>query len=491
MKKEYITTFLFLCGLLFNTQAQQYYNIPNDLKDSHRSVKDAFTVTNPETKNLSLFIDDSKTLNAYIYNENLERIDSLISDGLPKKYTEIIGYVQKAEKTILYLKNRNAKKIGAIIFDFKNRKTKEIELNFKLRGEQYVESLSRNNKFYLITTVKKKSVLKFYEFNGIHSTKHLLNIDYKFRIADNEMLNLYEMLKNLKISSPDPIELRKIDNELPVSVELAGAMNKIYETDNGFELTLDKSIHETYILKINLHNYTVDIKRIEKPKYSSNERFFSKSFLLDDNIYQILGNSDELFFEAKNRNTGKILKKLHITKKEVIPFKNTPIIQDKEGGIFASHRELKKTAKFLRKIDNEDISVAVQKKNNKYIITIGSFTKPYYGSGSTFMMAPPSGMGMGAPTMTVVPLGSNFNLSLSSYLSYTYGKSVRIKCLFDSNFNHIEGDISENAFDRIKDYAKLQHDPIAENVFKWNNSIYYGYYSDETEAYRLINFSKY
>ncbi|WP_417884778.1 hypothetical protein [Zunongwangia sp.] len=490
MKKHYILALLFVFSSFLNTKAQQYFSIPNDLKESHRSVKDAFTITNPNTKTLSVFIDDNKTINAYIYNENSERIDSLVSDGLPKKYSEIIGYIQKEQKTILYLKHRNGKQFGSILFDFKNRKTKEIEFDFKLRGEQYVESLSKNNKLYLITTPKKRSVLKLYEFEGLYPKKHLIPIDYTFRIADNEKLNLYGMLKNLKKSSPDPIELRKIDTEFPVSVELAGAMNKLYETDKGFELTLDKSIYETYIIAVDLKDYKADITRFEKPKYSTEERFFSKSFLLDDNIYQIVGNADELFFEAKNRNTANVLKKLHVNKDDVIPFKNTPIIQDKEGSIFAPHRELKKTSKFLKKIDNEDISVAVQKKNNKYIITMGSFTKPYYGSSSTFMMAPTPGMGMGAPTMMTVPIGSNINLSLSSYLTYAYGKSVRIKCLFDSNFNHIEGEIPENAFDRIKKYAKLLHDPIAENVFEWNNSIYYGYYNKEGEAYRIMNFSK-
>ena len=169
--------------------------------------------------------------------------------------------------------------------------------------------------------------IKLYEFEHIHPKTHIISLDdYSFRIAGNKTLNLYEMLKNLKKMNPNPVELRKIETDLPVSMELAGAMNKIYETDKGFELTLDKSIYETYLIDVDFNNYKAEIRRFEKPKFSVEDRYFSKSFLLDDNIYQVVGNSDELYFEAKKRQTKKILKKLHVNRKEQITFKNRYLV---------------------------------------------------------------------------------------------------------------------------------------------------------------------
>ena len=51
---------------------------------------------------------------------------------------------------------------------------------------------------------------------------------------------------------------------------------------------------------------------------------------------------NELYFEVKNRNSNEVLKNIFLTKDEEFNFKNTPIIQDKEGDWFAPHRELEK-----------------------------------------------------------------------------------------------------------------------------------------------------
>ncbi|MAN26894.1 MULTISPECIES: hypothetical protein [Mesonia] len=478
MKKFY---FLFVIVLLsFLVKGQQIYNIPNNLKDSNRSIKDVFIISNETTKNLTLFIDDNKTFNAYLYDKDMQRLDELSSEGLPNRYNEIIGYIQKENQTILFLKHGNNKNFGAIIFNFKTKKSSEIEFDFKLKKGEYIESLSKNGKFYLLSTDKKKSVINCFEFTGIDYKEHQIVLNQDFRIEDNKQKNLYEMLKNLKKSSPDPLEIRKMDTNYPIGVAWAGAMNKLYETEKGFELTLDKSIYETYLIDVDLNKYNAEIEHFEKPYFSTKERFFSKSFLLNDNIYQIVGNSEELFFEARNRETGKLLKEIHLNDDEKITFANTPDIQDEDGDMYIPKDELKKTSKFLKKIDNEDIAVSVQKDNNRYVVNIGSYSKAYHGN--TAVSIGPMGM------VQVMPYGDNFDQS--PYLWYAYTNPIRIKCLFDSNFNHIEGEVPENAFDRIKKYAKTLHDQIAENVFKWNNKIYYAYYNKETEAYRIVDFSK-
>ena len=121
MSKTYFFLLLGLISSLIN--AQQVYNIPNNLKDSNRSIKDAFTITNQETKNLTLFIDDNKTFNAYVYDKAMNRLDELSSVGLPNRYDEILGYIQKENRTILFLKHRNNKEFGAIVYDFKSNET--------------------------------------------------------------------------------------------------------------------------------------------------------------------------------------------------------------------------------------------------------------------------------------------------------------------------------------------------------------------------------
>ena len=76
---------------------------------------------------------------------------------------------------------------------------------------------------------------------------------------------------------------------------------------------------------------------------------------------------------------------------------------------------------------------------------------------------------MGMPGMSM-SMGGGFGLVASAYFSYSYGKSVRIECLFDEQFRHLDGKPRKNIFDKIKDYAEvLQNNDTAETVFEWNN----------------------
>lgn len=475
MNKTYIFLLLGLISSLIN--AQQFYNIPNNLKDSNRSIKDAFTITNQETKNLTLFIDDNKTFNAYVYDKAMDRLDELSSVGLPNRYDEILGYIQKENRTILFLKHRNNKEFGAIVYDFKSNETKEIQFDIKFKNEEFVEVLSKNNKFYIISVDEKSSKINFYEFGGISYNKHTIHLDYNFRIERNQPQTLHQML-SVSEGLGSNLEIEKIENYLPVSVQMASSMNKFYETTNGFDLSLDKSIYETYIISVDVSSYEYQIHQFEKPKYSSTETFYGNSFLLDNNIFQLVANSDELYFQVINRESGESLKKLTLKKDESIDFKNSPIIQDKVGDIYAPHRELEKTSKFLRKIDNENIAISVYKVAFGYQITMGSYNEIQQGG--------PMMMGMPGMSMS---MGNGFGLVASAYFSYSYGKSVRIECLFDEQFRHLDGKPRKNIFDIIKDYSKvLQDSGNAETVFEWNNDIYYGYYSSVTESYRLLKF---
>ena len=479
MKKFY---FLFVIVLLsFLVRGQQIYNIPNNLKQSNRSVKEAFTITNEETKNLTLFIDDNKTFNAYVYDKDMQRLDELSSEGLPNRYDKILGYIQKKNKTYLFLKHRNNKEFGAIVYDFESKTTKEIQFDLKFEDEYYLEGLSKNNKFYIISIEEKSSILNIYEFGDVSYNKHTVSLDYSFRIERNKPQSLHEMLSISK-GLGFVVELETIDNTLPVSIQMASSINKFYETANGFDLTLDKSIYETYVVSLNLNNYSYEIHRFEKPKYSSTETFHGNSFLLDSHLYQLVANSNELYFEVKNRDTKEIVKSIFLSKDQDIKFKNTPIIQDKEGDIYAPHRELEKTSKFLRKIDNENIGISVYNVGFGYHIIMGSYNEIKHG-GAPMMM----GM-QGLPGMNF-PLGNGFGITASSFFSYSIGKSVRIECLFDNQFRHLDGKPRKNIFDKIKDYAEVLRDnETAETVFKWNNEVYYGYYYSGTESYRLIKF---
>ena len=65
---------------------------------------------------------------------------------------------------------------------------------------------------------------------------------------------------------------------------------------------------------------------------------------------------------------------------------------------------------------------------------------------------------------------------------------VKISCLFDSSFEHVEGDVPLNVFDKIKTYSDDIRYINAPHLFHHNDSYIYGHYDKETHTYNLIKF---
>jgi len=185
-----------------------------------------------------------------------------------------------------------------------------------------------------------------------------------------------------------------------------------------------------------------------------------------------------MLFSVTSLDGKKELKNILINKDEEINFKNTPIIQ--EGGTYKSYRELDKTSKFLRRLGRENIGIAVTKSKNDYIVTIGA--KVDIPSGGMMM----SGFGM--PLATAGAFTVTFNPTSFAYSSYSGTKATRIKCLFDYDFNHIDGNIPENVFDRIRNMSDEIKNKDAETVFKLNNHYVWGFYDKKTDKYILYQF---
>ena len=116
-----------------------------------------------------------------------------------------------------------------------------------------------------------------------------------------------------------------------------------------------------------------------------------------------------------------------------------------EGGLYDSSRELGKTKRFLRRIAKGNTGLSVRKVKNKYHVTIGGYIIQNTGGG---MMMPFGGIPIGSIGAVTV----FFNPAQIAFNSFTNNKTTRIESLLDTDFNHIQGEIDENAFDKMKDF---------------------------------------
>nr|WP_297786838.1 hypothetical protein [uncultured Allomuricauda sp.] len=480
MKK--ILVLLCLSIFQFVQSQERFLEITNDLKDGNRNVHTAFSVVDEETGNFAIFLDDDNQMYGFLFTPSLQLIRRFATEGLPKKYNQIIGYSILDQKIRLFLKDKKDKTFGSVLFDFQRGSIHETLYDFKLKQEFFVEGYSNGSKFHLITMPKNSSLFHDYIFEEgkeyVQRTIDLSNETFTDDIGATESLNtIMSTGGNIhSVGSQYRFQVDKIDPESPNSIESTSKVVKMYPGKSGFKLTVDTQRH-AYLIDVNTQDLDYSLSTIEKP-YLSTPSANSNSFVLNNKIYLISSTIDEMVFSVKSLDTREELKNIHISKDDDITFKNTPIIQ--EGGTYKNYREMEKTSKFLRRLANEDIGVVASMYNNHYIITMGS--KKEISRGGAPMMMPGFGFASAGPFMVT------FNPTFFAYGNYTSTKATRIECLFDENFNHKEGNIPQNIFDKIKDAAEKFPKKNAETVFRLNNDYIWGFYNKKLDKYIMYKF---
>ncbi|MNX56488.1 hypothetical protein D3C86_872840 [compost metagenome] len=493
MIKKILFTFLFLNSLLsFAQEIVKEFDLKLDKK------RDFFQVVNESEKEVILFLNDKEKVTSVRFDDKFNIIDSLTAVRPEKKYENIIGYSQKDDNYFVFWASEDRKEISSQYFNFAKKETHTTPISLELKKEKIVKELTINNAFYLITIVKNTSILKFY----ISDTEGNLN-EKTVDLSHLEFKNIFDHTENLYIvltdESRDP-NFQIISNDSPPSLTLSSKRYKIY-TYNPEEIifAIDNTTNATQILRINLQDFTSKIASIKQQKIAKGEygaiTFRSNSFLIDNKILQIKTNSYVLFFTISDLEGNKIneYKVLH---DQEIGFKNSDFFQQKNG-FFFSAKPIKNSELFLRRI-SESPSISSYSLNGTYFTVIGSSEDILRGNaGMTEMGMYPGGMGNG---MTFIPYQRYY--TIDNLLSYKDKIVVYTNCLFDSNFNHLDGETKTSAFDKVRIFLE-ENEEVKENiglftkslykdliVFKFNTSLYLGNYNKENKKYQIFSFSE-
>ena len=466
---------------LFSFGQKKFLEINNDIKKGGRDVKASYPIINNETGEFALFLDDNKRIYGFLYDKDKNLIEKIVTEGLPKRYNEIIGYSIDSKKIRLFLKNKNNKTFGSVLFDFDTGQTAETIYDFKLKDEIYLEGYNNNQIFYLITISKGSNNLNFYVFQENQEfAKKTVNISSKYfsneKSLQKELSEI--MLEKSSLGSYGNIDVGKIDVDSPNALESTSKSVKIYPENDGFVLTID-SDSWVYIIDFSTPSLEYELNSFSKPVIP-NLHANSNSFILENRIYMVSATKSQMKFMVKDMETGQELKTIDLNKEEEISFKNTPIIQ--EGGMSDGYREMEKTSKFLRQLANQSIGISVNPSEENYVITIGSQIR----IGGVAPMPIP-GFG-GVPVAGIDGFIISFNPTFMAYGNYKFTKATRIECLFDKDYAHIPGKIPENVFDRINTLAEKVVFPDAENVFKIDGKYIWGYYNNPANKFLSFEF---
>jgi hypothetical protein len=474
MKKK-ITLILLFIGMSFCVNSQEKIaTFNNTLKTSNSNIKDVIPIVNSKNDDLSIFIADAKNVYGYLFDNEFSLKEKLSSGRKDRKHKILIGNSVTENNTYrIFLSNKSKDHFTSINFSFKNQKTDSKEFTLAHPEEKFIQTVTSKNQFYLISASKTFNSLYIYTFDSKGTPKRN-RIDlrgfgfFNYKGKNSTLVNL--LIK----SSP----LKKIEENTPNSIETTSEGRKMYLKKDVITFTFDENKEQTQILKIDLKNLKASVDQIKKPlQQIKSSKKKTNSYINGDYIFSLAATKNIFVLDVINLQTKQTVKQFAATKEEKILFKNTPIIQ--EGGFYDNYRELEKTKKFLRKISSGKVGISVQKYNNEYHMTIGGYVTQRSGG----MMMP----GLGIPVASIGNVSFFFNPTQFAFDSYLNTKSTRIEGLFDTEFNHIKGEINDNAFDKIQLYSTNKD--VTNIVFKYKDYFILGKYSYSTKTYSFRKFT--
>lgn len=475
MKKITLLAFSLCCSIAFSQQLVKTLNLKLPKKS------DVFQVIDSEKKQVLLFFSNKVGVKTIRFNENFEVQDSLTGNRPYDEYDDIIGYSTSNNKYYSYWASSNNKDIAYQCFDFENKKIDFKTYKLDFIKEKPIERITVNNVFYLITILKNSSKLNFYVFKEGQMEKKTIDLtDKRFIDEENKQSDLWSII-NQSSSFEPALSIQNILDETPPSLTFSANKRKAYTNGNNLIFTFDNNQSFTQILNFNLSDFTVSQKSFPHPFMEQTEFNTSEcnSFLLKDKIVQMKINSGEMLISIKDLE-GNELKNFSLLADKEIDFKNSEIIQ--ENGKIRNTRILDNSNQLIRKIYNLNPSLSCYENDNKIYLTLGSVSLVQ----NNAMMY--GGM-IGGLSGALIGAAISSNYSVNNLNSYKDRKVVYVNCLFDSQFNHIDGAIKKLAFDELRTFADKNDFSAYETVFKFNKTLYFGTYNAETKNYSFYKFN--
>jgi hypothetical protein len=475
MKKITILVFSLCCSIAFSQQLVKTMNLKLPKKS------DVFQVIDSEKKQVLLFFSNKEGVKTIRLNENFELQDSLTGNRPYDEYDDIIGYSTSNNKYYSYWASSNNKDIAYQCFDFENKKIDFKTYKLDFIKEKPIERITVNNVFYLITILKNTSILNFYVFKDGQMEKKTIDLsDKTFINWESKKVNLWDILNYFTGFQP-PLSLQNILNETPPSLTFSANKRKAYVNGSHLIFTFDENKGFTQMLNFNLNDFTVQQKSYTQPFVQETEfgGLESNSFLLNDKIVLMKLNSDVMQLSIKDLE-GNELKAYDAYSEKEISFKNSEIIQ--ENGRIKNTRILDNSNQLLRKIYNLNPSISCYTQNDRTYLTIGSVSMLQNNNAAVYG-------GMFGVTGVLIGMAISSNYSVNNLNAYQNRKVVYINCLFDNDFNHIDGKLKKLAFDELRVFADNNDNLVCQTVFKLNAALYYGGYDREKGTYSFYKFN--
>ncbi len=460
-----------LVGLyaVISTAQKQRIQIPHTFS-AENDEKVSYAIPNQLNDELVLIAQESKQTKAYLINAAYGLKKVIKTKPITRKFKNIIGYTATDTEYIVFFSNKQNTKFFIQKFDFKNGTATSRPLTLPIKNERYLESINHQNKLHFITNTKGTSELNIHTFTTTQRQTHRIALDTLNSIHSSTIIT-------------------KIETAIPNVIETTNASNKLYHVDDEIIFSFDHNNIETKLCFINLNTFTARFKNYDKPS-KNKEGYRSNSYLLDNKLFQIASSKKEMKFTVTDIVTDTIIKEYAVKKGENITFKNSPIVQQGTTTFYGTSESgakgIEETAKFLKKIAIGDVGISAYKMGDVYNVLLGANTLivgvSEYGMPMGGFMPPVMASSRHLVNTHATP---SLNPTAFSYSRYTDARSTYINCLLDANFDHTEGKVFDNQFDKIHKLEKQNDQLTAKTIFTHRGKVHFGYFNPKDRTYRL------
>jgi len=362
MKKLLLILLLVCESTLFSQTILNSYPISMRNSGGYSQI---LNVENTKTHDVFAFIADDKNLAILQYNKALFLTNELRTSRSNIEDKLIIGYsFDEDGNPTLYWSSEDFKSIVLIKYDMSNKAIKPLKFSFPYSKEYFIATFQKNNVFYLLSKDSAEQTLTLYKFKDDTVEEKPLDFSsFTFQNRNTQPISFNQFIRDY------PIEKIEVGDYNPLSRSIK--KSKAYMLDNRLVLTFDQNPAKTQIFDVNLQTYEIKEKNFPQSMAEKSRRI-NNSFFLDDRLYQINTNSEELQLDIKDYNTGETIKNIKVSKNDTIKFKNSPLLLQVED---QKPKEIRKTSTFLKYLSALDIGISTFKNRQNTYVTIGGIPK--------------------------------------------------------------------------------------------------------------------
>lgn len=444
-------------------------------------ITDSFSLVDETTEDFTVFLTRDSNLSAFHFDSSYNLKGWLASREMPNKYKIPLGGTIQSEKYSLFYTNGTKSKFAVVSFDFETNWSFASEIDLKLTDEIFLSQFNFENKFHILTTTYRESLLHIYAFdNSGKYDKTTIDLEEFDLYGPSRYPTRLKSTLGLDISNKDLVNMLSVQEGLPYSLDSMVSVIKLYIIEDTMFVVSDINRDFTQIISHHLKEGKTQVKSIEQAKI----KFAStNSFLTKDNIFQIAANPKEMVFQVTNLETKEVVKRYQFSKSDSLSLANGPIRQ--RGGRYKAYRELEKTAQFLRKLGHGNPAIHIKPNNDRYEIQIGSVDD--IDDGLIYAV------GYLNPFTAIATFGAltlYANPVALALIKASDSRAVYINNTLDSNFEPTFEQEKDNIFYIINDFIEEENVKrfTAADVFVHKEQFLFGMLDKKTKKYVLRKF---